>query len=862
MAASAPSRLPIGLLDEADEAEEVLFLTYTANLEFFERLVLQRTRGLQARATVIADSAMVSSDPVSVRHAGVQYLDARAVSPRGAFHPKLIVVGGADAATLAVGSGNLTLAGWHGNSELWTVLRGDAGSVPDTFAQAAALLRGLAASPIILSPGAGEALGRAAAWLDRGIPSFPGPRLVSSLEEPIIEQLPRGPVDELVVYAPFHDARLEALEALVERFGPSELTVFVGPDTTVDGPRLATFLAGIGGRLAWAPERPHHHGKLVSWRIGQQWWALTGSPNLSAPALLGTAEDGNCEVGLLSEIEGPLSPEETEPPTRGLASLNGPEPSVEPLARSLLLAAVVESTGTVIHLAGGLDEPAAVEVFDRETGSFAALEGGEVPPGRQTHTIAVRLAAGTALQLVLRDSQTRSNRVYVTDMAAVQRRPLQPVGKALTSVSDLVLGDAFEQLLEDIDALRPHLAQMRIIEPVGGSTPTDEDAGATAGELPLMRPARGRSLEEYLDGIRTVLGDPLTSWALSLPAIPGTEGEQVLGATGLVADTDGEAEDDEEDVLVVEPPLIEILDTLTDYQRGRLRRFTARLLGRAVSAPPIVRILAGRLVLHGIAAQLWPDPLERGEIILSAAETLSAPGDEPTGSEQVAAASIGAVLLALLRAQVERRSVRDEAELRFERAERLLAPLLEHCSTRDLTRLAGELEPRLGAQVGAEVVLQTALEAIEQERGYARAIALLQDDHGIAAEERDGGLALYAQLPAQPEYFLILAVSLAEGDVSPVIVRGRTAKGPVVAVWRAPWLVISHDRPAGQRGELYHLSAGADPRSLVAVAAGGDLREALPRRAADWMPGRPPEGVAADLLALAAQAAGGDAAKS
>src|SRR4051812_3466683 len=116
------ARSPFALLDEVDQAKEVLVLSYTANLDFFERFSLSHARALGAVVTVVADAGMINADPVVVRRAGTAYLDAR-VSCVGAFHPKLLVIAGRDEARLALGSGNLTMAGWHGNAEIWTVLR-------------------------------------------------------------------------------------------------------------------------------------------------------------------------------------------------------------------------------------------------------------------------------------------------------------------------------------------------------------------------------------------------------------------------------------------------------------------------------------------------------------------------------------------------------------------------------------------------------------------------------------------------------------------------------------------------------------------------------------------------------------------
>src|SRR5919109_1898890 len=101
---------PLTLLHEEQAAEEVLSLSYTLNLGFWERYALSVARGLGARVTVVADAGMASADVGYVHHAGITYLDGRAVCKAGgAFHPKLLLIAGKNYATVAIGSGNVTL---------------------------------------------------------------------------------------------------------------------------------------------------------------------------------------------------------------------------------------------------------------------------------------------------------------------------------------------------------------------------------------------------------------------------------------------------------------------------------------------------------------------------------------------------------------------------------------------------------------------------------------------------------------------------------------------------------------------------------------------------------------------------------
>lgn len=81
MPVSIEARSPHALLDEVESAREVLILTYTSALEYFERFALANARALGALVSVISDATMVHADPVVVRRAGTQYLDARASRP-------------------------------------------------------------------------------------------------------------------------------------------------------------------------------------------------------------------------------------------------------------------------------------------------------------------------------------------------------------------------------------------------------------------------------------------------------------------------------------------------------------------------------------------------------------------------------------------------------------------------------------------------------------------------------------------------------------------------------------------------------------------------------------------------------------
>lgn len=112
---SLASPLTLLMQEEAhgdEQAEEVLLLSFTSDLGFLESFALGPAQAAGARVSVIADAAMTTLDPRAARRAGRSYLPGLA-STNGAFHPKLVVIAGKERATVAIGSGNATLAGWQ-----------------------------------------------------------------------------------------------------------------------------------------------------------------------------------------------------------------------------------------------------------------------------------------------------------------------------------------------------------------------------------------------------------------------------------------------------------------------------------------------------------------------------------------------------------------------------------------------------------------------------------------------------------------------------------------------------------------------------------------------------------------------------
>ena len=96
-----------------------------------------------------------------------------------------------------------------------------------------------------------------------------GHRLVHTSAQPIIDQLPGGEVDHLLLYAPFHDERTDTVRELIARLRPARVTLAVqsGGRTVIQPTALRRVIAAAGIPVAIVedsrgpvPPRDAHRG--------------------------------------------------------------------------------------------------------------------------------------------------------------------------------------------------------------------------------------------------------------------------------------------------------------------------------------------------------------------------------------------------------------------------------------------------------------------------------------------------------------------------------------------------------------------------------------------------------------------------
>jgi hypothetical protein len=309
--------------------------TYTCGVVEFDEYFLGQLRPDDLNVTILADlgaltetwSAMEETSGLSrLRRVNRAYL-LRPVAWHGhAFHSKTYLFGNEHGGVLLVGSGNADLRGLGAGYEVFAQFRSDESTGVAAIAAWSdwmTRLVQLLADPLVEARWA-DARNRLP-WLRDLSPTVES-LVVDNLDTPLLDRFLAGidaRADELHVAAPFWDDKLTALATLVERTRPLQLHVYLGAGARLDGKRLLAFIADRQlDATVWSYTAPRFvHAKLIAATSGSTARVLSGSGNLSYVALVGSAAEGNVEVGVLASHDADSARALFTPPGLGIRRL-------------------------------------------------------------------------------------------------------------------------------------------------------------------------------------------------------------------------------------------------------------------------------------------------------------------------------------------------------------------------------------------------------------------------------------------------------------------------------------------------------------------------------------------------------------
>lgn len=304
-----------------------IFLTYTLNLTFYEQMIAPALdQAGCANILILVDpdgyNGALEMGIKTIHSAGLRYVCMPIPrTGRGVQHAKLLLMAGPQQGRMLIGSGNLTMHGFGRNLELFSFFEYDSkkDQLADTypFVQAWQLISRLVRSNEL--PFAArtqiKALQETATWLDHPAPEPTDFCIWHNFDRPILDLLTdwrnaRGwasqPIRAFSIISPYYDSDIGTLQRLADDFLPDQIQIHLDPALTnlngsqadLDWNRRETELktAGIGPGEATRPTR-HVHAKAVIGKEQDGVWCLTGSANLTRPALLRSWQNhGNLEL--------------------------------------------------------------------------------------------------------------------------------------------------------------------------------------------------------------------------------------------------------------------------------------------------------------------------------------------------------------------------------------------------------------------------------------------------------------------------------------------------------------------------------------------------------------------------------------
>jgi hypothetical protein len=785
------SPLPYLLAEEktADrQAREALFCTFNADLGFFERTVLGVTQATGARVTVIGDGRMSDPDPRAARNAGTRYLHGLAVTAStAAFHPKVAIIAGPERAVAAIGSGNLSTGGWFLNTEMWTVCTADRECCPVLVAQLAKWLRTLD-GVCTITPQAISGIQRTAALLEQlaGASTLvdTGDELVHTSGQSILDQLPDGHAGHLRIYAPFHDEKAEAIRSLIQRLDPLQVTLAVqsGRRTVIQPDAVARMTDDLGVQLSVIedPSTEYRHGKLIEVADdGGNRWALTGSANLSARALVHAVEDGgNIELGIISRSRPSLLPQGRPITLAEVPAVRiGSSAANRPATGVLLIAAVRTEDGLKVSLAK--PSVTSVRIQSSARTSFDSWsEIGLVPPGSIDHIFAdVDLPGGTRVRGAWDAGAgvVYGSVVFVVDLELVLNRPGETAGHGRAAPPDPL------DLITDPRLLEVWLAALGQLAaaPPAVTVPRVAGSGAPRGEGSTSNHDGGLRVDTdeerwlaYADEAQARMGTAMFRFALggfpALRALSSSADGSLEEPTDRVIDERkaGLEDDDSETVNDDVDPADDDDEPAQDGNNGptgaskddrasggdgglpeSMRRRTRRQLEKwftdtAHHSPVIARLAVIQLLLCAIQSHFWETALgDQGwmRVLGTAIKTLNVEDTPERISSQTA--SVAAVAIYLMH-EHRPTSERTADVLRYEDAARETAHLYADSDPQMIADFAEPFINRNGYPIDPDAVMHV-ITMIVQGDPITEAMDLLEDRHPSWQIHRHDGALLH-----------------------------------------------------------------------------------------------------------------------
>jgi len=310
-----------------------IFLTYSLNLTFFEQILASTLDEAGcSNVLILADpdgyQQALEMGVKSINGVGLRYVCVPVQRKgQGIQHGKMLCMVGPKNGRLLIGSGNLTFQGYGRNLELYSLFNySSTGSSTDQepFCAAWDLIQKLV-SEMELPEAARQqivTIQEKVTWLKNNS-STSEKNVWHNHSRSILDQLLDwrqthgfvGPVKSIQAVSPYYDQHLLALKKIASDLSPNKLNIYLDPNlTNLDGKKGATEWRNKSTKLEALEIKSgekqasyrHVHAKAIIGKEKYGSWMISGSANLSRPALMTTWQSGgNLELVTFCWSENP-----------------------------------------------------------------------------------------------------------------------------------------------------------------------------------------------------------------------------------------------------------------------------------------------------------------------------------------------------------------------------------------------------------------------------------------------------------------------------------------------------------------------------------------------------------------------------
>jgi hypothetical protein len=382
------------------KADFVALTTFGFDPIFFEkRLLRTKAIGHASRIVIFMDErewfkVQRCSNPA--RHLNTRYLVVPVGTPRGVFHPKLVLLLGEEGIAAGCHSANLTRPGYGGNLELTNQLV----STPDAPSQEALAfsLQVVGCMNRIASSVSETTAGSIAhEWMEAvaanvaASPEITEARsdieLWHTAEEPLWDRMvsmwKKSPPNELVIMSPFYDRDQRLLYRVAEVLPDTPIRIIAQNRTSTFNPApLEAFPSPLSMTTLESSRRLH--AKSIMWRHGTKWTALCGSANWTSNAIEGLNMEASMLIpdAVAPEVliqDKRLQPSAVDPMEFEPGEFASPE-NEESETRVLIAAGATLSDGRTIRIqtkavpSEGISAPTIDLWFGKQTQPGASLD--------------------------------------------------------------------------------------------------------------------------------------------------------------------------------------------------------------------------------------------------------------------------------------------------------------------------------------------------------------------------------------------------------------------------------------------------------------------------------------------------------